>query len=170
MIDEGQARAIAAGIFKEADIELDTVRELEEAWFFPLRTARAGCNGVIVNKRTGRVLSLASAFPVERDLAMYERGYQFQMYDLVVTAVHDLDATERALGRLPIQVREPTYEHGEVWRVARAMSKEERLTRLAKLPCIFPALQLYFHLEVLEEARLKGWFDFVALEYRWREW
>lgn len=170
MIDEAQARAIAAGTFKEPDIELGSVRELNEAWFFPLLTERVGCHGVIVNKRTGRALHLGSAFPLERDLAMYERGYQFQMYDLVITAVHDLDATERALSRLPIRAREPTYEHGQVWRVAREMTAEERLLHLAKLPCIFPALQLYHHLEILEEARLAGWFDFVTLEYRWREW
>jgi len=170
MIDEAQARALATGTLKEGDIELGAVRELKEAWFFPLVVPQIRCSGVVVNKHTGRVLHIGSTFPIERDLAMYERGYQFQLYDLVIIAIHDLDATERALARLPIQTREPTYEHGRVWRVARKMTKEERLLCLAKLPCIFPALQLFHDLEILEEARLAGWFDFVALEYRWREW
>jgi len=42
----------------------------------------------------------------------------------------------------------------------------QRWKRLDKLPCIFPALRLYFNLEVLEEARREGWFEFEALEYR----
>lgn len=91
-----------------------------------------------MNKRTGGALRFGSAFPLERDLAMYERGYQFPLYDLVVTPIHGLDVAERALGRLPIRVTEPSYEHGQVWRVARAMTREERLVRLATLRPSFP--------------------------------
>ncbi|MBX3263083.1 MAG: hypothetical protein KF782_25640 [Labilithrix sp.] len=38
--------------------------------------------------------------------------------------------------------------------------------RHERLPCLFPAVPLHFHFEVLEEARESCWFTFEALEYR----
>lgn len=166
MIDELAARKLAEGALEQDDIGLGDSRELQEGWFFPYRTARVGCNGVIVSKRTGRLFHLGSAFPIERDIALYEAGYQSEQYDLVILAIHDLEATRRVVGKLPLQVVEPTYEHGQVWRVPKTMTDLERWKRLEKLPCIFPALRLYFHLEALEEARRERWFEFEALEYR----
>lgn len=122
--------------------------------------------GMIVNKRTGRVFELGSAFPVERGLALYDLGYQSAAYDLVILRVIDLEWTRRTLARLPIFVTEPTYEHGRVWRIEQRMPDQERWRRLEKLPCIFPALHLYFDIERLEEARREGHFEFEALEYR----
>lgn len=166
MIGEPEARKLAEAALQHDDIGLGDTRELRDGWFFPYRTMRAGCNGVIVNKRTGRPLHLGSSFPVERDLALYDAGYQFAQYDLVILAIRDLEATRRAIGRLPLRVVEPTYEHGQVWRIPREMTDLERGTRLEKLPCVFPALHLHYDLEVLEEARRERWFEFEALEYR----
>ena len=92
---------------------------------------------MIVNKRTGRVLQLGSAFPIERDLALYDRGYQFERYDLVILSIRDLDATRRAVGRLPLQVIEPTYKHGQVGG-SKTMTDLQRWKLLEKLPCILP--------------------------------
>jgi hypothetical protein len=166
MIDELKARELAQEKITLDDVALGEARELQEGWFFSWRTARIGCNGMIVNKRTGRVFQLGSAFPIERDLALYDRGYQFERYDLVILSIRDLDATRRAVGRLPLQVVEPKYEHGQVWRVPKTMTDLQRWKLLEKLPCILPALRLYFHLEVLEEVRREGWFEFEALEFR----
>ena len=166
MIDERQARDLVAKTLTLDDVTLGDARELEHGWFFPWRTARIGCHGVIVNKRSEKVLQLGSAFPVERDLALYDRGWQFERYDLVVLAIHDLSATRRAIGKLPLSTVEPKYEHGRVWRIPKTMTDLERWKRLDKLPCIFPAVSLWFHLELLEEARRERWFEFEALEYR----
>jgi hypothetical protein len=166
MIDADHARTLAEGSIEYDDIALGEARELAEGWFFPYRTQRVGSNGVIVNKRTGRLYHLGSAFPVERDLELYDRGYQSELYDLVVLRIHDLGATRRAIGTLPLSTVDPTYEHGQVWRVPKPMTDLERWRRLEKLPCVFPALSLYFHLELLEEVRRERWFDFEALEYR----
>ena len=65
------------------DLDLGEVQELREGWFFPYRARNAepivGSQGVVVNKQTGRLLHLGSAFPVERDLEMYERGYHSEV-------------------------------------------------------------------------------------------
>lgn len=166
MIDEVQARQLAERSCTSDDVSLGPARELREGWFFPWRTARVGCSGVIVNKRTGRLLHLGSAFPVERDLAMYDRGYQFDTYDLVIVAVHDREATCRAIAKLHPTVVEPTYEHGQVWRVPKPIPERDLRSRLEKLPCVFPAMTLYHHLEVLEEVRRERWFEFEALELK----
>ena len=166
MIDEAQARRLAEKAITHEDVSLGPAEELRQGWFFPWRTARVGCKGVIVNKKTGRILHLGSAFSVERDLAMYDRGYQFDTYDLVIVAVHDLEATCRALTKLRPTVVEPTYEHGQVWRIPKPIAARDLRSRLEKLPCIFPAMGLYFHLEVLEESRREGWFEFEALELK----
>src|SRR4029079_2017477 len=131
---------------EHGEIALGDAREIAQGWFFPYRTARIGCNGIIVSTRTGRVFKLGSAFSIERDLALYDRGYQFELYDLVIVAIHDLAATRRAVGRLRLSVIEPTYEHGRVWRIPKTMTDLERWRRLEKLPCIFAALSLYFDL------------------------
>jgi len=69
-----------------------------------------------VHKRTGRVLELGSAYPVERDIALYDKGYQFKRYDLVNASVAQLEATVATLQALRIDVVEPTFEHAKVWR------------------------------------------------------
>ncbi len=166
VIDEAQARQLAAKTLTRDADTLGEARECKEGWLFPFQNAVIGSNGIIVNKRTGRILNLGSLFPVERDLAMYDRGYQFGTYDLVVLAVHDLERTRQVVGDLPIHIVEPEYAHGQVWRIPKPMPDPERWKRLEKLPCVFPALALYFHLELLEEVRRERWFEFEALEYR----
>ncbi len=98
MIERDAALEIATrDIPKGIAVDVETVRELPSGWFFPYRSAGdqlfCGSQGVIINKQTGKTLRLGSAFPVERDLELYERGYQFETYDLVVLEIADLDAT-----------------------------------------------------------------------------
>src|SRR5258706_16063730 len=124
MFDESSARVVAQQTLTAADA-LGDARELREGWFFSLRTGQIGSNGLIVHKGTGRVLHVGSAFPIERDLELYDRGYQFECYDLVILAVHDVKATRRAIGNLGLTVVTPTYENGQVWRIPRSMTDLE---------------------------------------------
>jgi hypothetical protein len=170
MLDRESARRIASAV-PAAHVVIDDngVRELRHGWFFPYRAVSApvaGSNGLIVNKQTGKIYQLGSAFPVERDLELYDRGYQFERYDLVVLAVLDPVTTLDTLVALGVSVVEPTYEHGTVWRVPRRLSRAELSERLKKLPCVFGEMRLYASLEILESARARGTFRFEALEYR----
>lgn len=161
MIDETRARELAEKGLSDDDVPLGSARELREGWFFPsVSGASVGSHGVIVNKETGRLFRLGSAFPIERDLDMYDRGYQSDAYDLVIVAVRDLEATVRWLKKLGPTVVEPTEEYGTVWRIARAVTERELRERLARLPCVFPGMRLYLKLEVLEEARAGRWCEF----------
>lgn len=161
MIDQTRARELAEKALPEDDVALGPARELREGWFFPfVGGTSVGSQGVIVNKATGRPFQLGSAFPVERDLAMYDRGYQADEYDLVIVAVHDLEATVRVILKLGPTEVEVTEEGGTVWRVAKAIPAREIRRRLGRLPCMFRGMRLYLTLELLEEAKAGRWFGF----------
>lgn len=172
MVDQAAARRIAQTDLDPLLTLDDTgVRELREGWFFPYRAAGEpvfGNQGVIVNKATGQPLVLGSAFSVERDLALYDRGYQFARYDLVVLEVRRREPTLDALLELGLTAVEPTYDSGTVWRIARHLTRPELAERLRRLPCVFGDVALYPRIEVLEQARSAGHFRFEALEFRVR--
>ena len=109
-----------------------------------------------MNKETGSVFALGSAFPLERDLRMYDRGMDAEKHDLVITAVDDLDETVALVLRIGPTVVEPSYENGTVWRIPRCLTEDEIKSRLAVLPALFPDVQLYFEFEAIEEARSSG--------------
>jgi hypothetical protein len=168
VLDFIAARRIAEAVDQNLAIHEGAARELEYGWYFPYReTAEpvVGSHGIIVNKSTGKVLRLGSRFPRERDLTMYDRGYQFDSYDLVVLEVHNMESTLDVLLRLGLSKTEPEYKHGTVWRIPSALSRLELASRLSILPCVFGNTSLYFTLEVLEQARSAGHFRFEVVEY-----
>jgi len=173
MLDKKTARKLAEECVSEGwYIDDADVRELREGWFFPykvwgppagrltvleqLSRPMGGSQGVVINKRTGAAFELGSCFPIQRDLDLYDKGYQFDAYDLVVTSVNDLAGAIAALIEIGISVEEATYEHGIVWRNSRPLTSDELKARLAKLPCIFSHVGLYFRIETLERARAAG--------------
>lgn len=160
MIDRSAAREIAGrDVPRGVDIDDGQVRELPQGWFFPYRCTgepTAGSQGVIVNKTTGAVFQLGSAFPVDRDI--------FNRYDLVITSIGNMERALDALGQLRISVVEPAYEHGTVWKIPRTLTRAELRTRLNKLPHVFGHLALYFQAEALERSRQTGVLGFELLD------
>lgn len=70
-------------------LDFERIHELQQGWYFPIRPPQepmfGGDCGLIVNKQTGEVFRVpGSIFGVERDLDLYDKGYQFDAYDLVV--------------------------------------------------------------------------------------
>ena len=172
MISIEDARAIASKDLR-SDMALSEPGDHREGWFFTYVAVHSGVKvgfgGVIVNKHTGKLKAIDSAYPARRQLELYDLGYQFERYDLVIVAIRDFDATSKALGELSLQLVETTYENGEVWRIPRLMTSAEIARPLMQLPCIFPSQSLRLHaLEVLESARATRWFEFEALECRVR--
>jgi hypothetical protein len=165
VITEAQAASIAAA-------HADTVgrslvpegRELERGWYF--QWAADGCvgsHGMAVSKETGRVFVFGSAFPVERDLRLYDRGMDADRYDLVVLGIRDLDRCLDLLQQLEPQVVELSYDAGTVWRLPRKLTRAELRHKLDALPAIFPDLTLYFRFEAIEDARESGCCEFDLL-------
>lgn len=165
MVDRNEAERLATASLPDA-LHLGEPVELAQGWFFPYRSTEPsfGSQGVIVNKRTGRLYHLGSAYPVERDLAFYDQGYQFARYDLVVLEVRNVKMTIDVLRDIGPTVVEPTFEHGEVWRIPRPLSEGELRRSIAATPHVFGSIDLYFRLERLAQAHGHGWFRFLALE------
>jgi hypothetical protein len=176
MIDLPTARSLAAGeVPKGLQLDDTGFKELRTGWFFPYRDVDpdperpliGGPKGVIVNKHTGDRLELGSGMlPIGPDLAVYDKGYQFFYYDLVVTRIADMQRTLDTLETLHISVVEPTYAHGTVWRVARPLTRAELRSRVRELPHVFGGEPLGSYAEVLEKAREEGFFQFELLECR----
>jgi hypothetical protein len=138
--------------------------ELERGWYVAWGDESGGSpdkfipgsHGLVVNKETGRIFVLGSAFPLERDLRMYDRGMDADRHDVVILWIANLDKTVAFLQRLEPIVVEMSYDHGTVWRIPRRRTEDELRGRLANLPAIFPDLGPYFCFEAVEEARSIG--------------
>lgn len=175
MIDLPTARNLAAGEVPER-LQIDDagVQELRTGWFFPYRGVDPdpdkwpiGARGVIVNKHTGNRLQLGSGeLPIGHDLTVYDKGYQFYYYDLVVLQITDMQRTLDTLEALHLSVVEPTYAHGIVWRIPRDLTRAELTLRLRKLPHVFGGAPLGPFADVLETARAHGFFQFELCECR----
>jgi hypothetical protein len=171
MLDRLAAQEIAARLIESRGNEVvelndEGIRELREGWFFPYRSSEpcAGSHGVIVNKASGKLFELGSAFPVERDLQFYDKGYRCHSGYLVVTNVVDAQRTLDTLQKLQVSIVELKYEHGEVWRISRRLSRAELAASLETLPHVFENVGFYFRYEILEEARESRAFEFVIRE------
>jgi hypothetical protein len=169
MLDLDAARKVALTAVSPG-LMLGQARELREGWFFAFRVTGeepvAGSQGVIVNKHDGRIFRLGSAFSLARDQKLYDKGYQFERYDLSIIEVVDAKRTLDVLVEVGICIVEPQEEHGTVWRIPRALTRRELRDRIAVLPGVFEDINLYFRIEHLENARRNNWFRFEVLEHR----
>jgi hypothetical protein len=99
------------------------------------------------------------------DLTLYDRGYQFNQYDLVVLTVENVDETVRVLHALHEVTVDTYYKHDRVYRVGRGLTEVEVRERLSQLPCLFSG-RFDSRIDQLEQAREAGWFSFKVFEYR----
>lgn len=149
------------------DPDLDNAREILLGWYFPWRFASepwSGSKGVIVDKRSGRVIVLGSAYPLERDLQAYDAGYPLTKAHLVVTRVADQNRAIELLQQLRVSKIEPEVSHGVTWRIPQMLSSSEIRARLATMPVDFGIIQVYFSVELLERARQDQCFSFEFME------
>ncbi len=165
-IDEAHLFAVRCATEK-AWPDRDHAREIRSGWYFPWKFAGeplVGSNGIIVDKRTGRVVRLGSAYPLERDLHAYDAGYPLTKAHLVVTRVADQNRAIALLQQLRISKVEPEEAHGVTWRIPQLLSGSEIRARLVSLPADFGIIQVYFSVEPLERARQERCFSFELQE------
>lgn len=169
MIDEPHAREVAKAAFKSNGVVLGSAHELSEGWFFPCVTKGVQMfAGVIVNKATSRSLLVWMHSPLASEPTLYDRGYQFDQYDLVVLTVEDLDESVRVLHALHEVTVDTYYKNDRVYRVGRGLTEAEVRERLSRLPCVFSGM-FYPRIDTLEQARAAGWFSFKVFEYRGKQ-
>jgi hypothetical protein len=165
MMGEQEARAVAEGELEADEVVLGAGRELNDGWLFPCVSKRELYTGVIVNKTTGRPLRIMRHSSMDGDLTLYDRGYQFDEYDLVVLTIENLAETVQLIHALHFVTRDTYYRNDRVYRVGRGLTEDEVRERLSQLPCVFSG-RLDFRIHELEQAREAGWLTFKIFEYR----
>lgn len=158
MIDARKAAILARASAPEGFvIAVDQARESRCGWFFPWRLEddpAAGSKGVVVDKQTGRVVTLGSAYSLDRDLNAFDAGYRFGPAFLVVTAVRNERTAIEQLMRLRIREVTPEFAHGVQWKIPKSISVQDIKLRLGQLPCKFGPIATYFAVEALEAMKL----------------
>lgn len=160
MISFDDAKQIALDkIGPECALFEDEIIEKPYGWYFcyqskayvasgDLSDFLVGSGGFIVEREDGRIFNFGSAFTLERNLAAYEAGFRFELYDLTITRVFNLEETVALLHKLNMTYVISEVENGTVWRIPREFSKTELRTRLTSLPHTFAGHNFYFRVEV----------------------
>lgn len=104
-----------------------------------------GSCGVIVDRITGEVHDLGSAFGLEYWLEAYDRGLH-QPMDVVVVSIRNRQRAVSALGRLQMSYVIPEVAHGETWTILRHYNQEDFIHAFESLPARFKAQNLIFRM------------------------
>jgi hypothetical protein len=172
MIDQTEALQIANRSAPRCVVIYPSgIRQTKFGWFFPFRAKSSpvvGSHGLIVNKANGKVCHLGSARAIDREIELYDKGYQFERYDLVIIECLHVEPALDSLEAISLQIAEPEFEHGTVWRIPRLFTRDELRVRLSAIPCVFGNQALNLRAELLEEAKDAGLFKFEVFEYNVR--
>jgi len=125
-----------------------------------------GSGGFIVEREAGRVFEFGSAYPRERWIANYERGFKYECYDLTIIAVSDLERAIGLLQRLDMVYVIPEEENGTVWRIPRRYTQEQVRERLGRLPCTFAEQAFWHRVDVFDEIDASGCLKYELREHR----
>jgi hypothetical protein len=176
MLTFEQARAIAVrfagpgrGLMESA------IQEFSCGWYFVAQTEaylrtgdpahmEIGSGGFVVDRESGRVHEFGSAYPLERNLRAYERGFRFEAYDLTVTSVRDLRMAARLLSKLRLKHVVPEEAHGVVWRIPKPYTVTELEGLLQRVPVTFRDCKLYFVIEAFDDIDRAGCFTYELRE------
>lgn len=127
----------------------DSVVEWDYGWRIVVQTKRyietrddwdevIGQGSILVEKATGRLIHLSSAFSDEQHRAMYEGGcFRFVNPDIVITAVDDIDKAAGLLAALDMCWVVPEVVCGDTFRIPQDYTAEQLRAHLCSLPCRF---------------------------------
>jgi hypothetical protein len=151
-------RQIAA----DCDIVEDAIIERPYGWLFFCQSKRfiethdpvdmlVGSGGILVENNGGRCITFGSRYDTDTNLKVYEAGYlDHDDFDLVISAISNLEEALDLLLRLKIVFVAPEVAHGETWRISTKYSPTQLREHFRKLPCRFNLGHLYFRYEALE--------------------
>lgn len=172
MINKQQAiDLIRKELDDDMDIILDLIIEKEYGWVIYSQSKQyiksknandmfIGSGGTLVEKSTGNKFEFGSAYSLEQNLKIYEKGYlKYDNWDLIVTRVNDLQRTIYALMKLGISYVVPEEAYGATWKVPQSYSKKQFKTKLSNLPVRFNLGNIYFQYDDIES--IKREMDFI---------
>lgn len=147
---------IEAGMVADAS----TLRETEFGFYYHVTSEAylrsgdmmdmpVGSCGVIVDRITGEVHDLGSAFGLEYWLEAYDRGLH-QPLDVVVLSIGDRQRAASALGQLQMSYVIPEIAHGETWTIPRHYNQKDFIRAFDSLPARFEAQRLIFRMHEID--------------------
>ena len=148
MITFEEARTIALkNIPSDCDILPDSIIEKPYGWYFNfqskeyiktgnIRAILVGGGGFVVEKESGKIFYFGSAFSVEENFKIYERGL-IGRKDLIILKVRELNESVRLLNRLQMTYVIPEFEHGVVWKIPKPYNEKQIKEAITKLPFTF---------------------------------
>ena len=150
MLTLDEAKAIVERYASDAGADWipgSDILERDSYWFFPV--GYIGSSGVVVDKASGELVPLGSAFELDDWLWGYENGFLRTSVTLRVISIDDFDRTLAVLqGAISAKFR---------WRYElRNWLKE----RLRELPADFPHQDLALSIPTFRAALRSGWFTF----------
>ena len=156
MISFDEAQKIALNkIGADCALLRDELIEKPYGWYFRLQSKKyietgnisdmlVGSNGFLVEKETGNVVEFSSAYSLEKNFEIYEKGFLRRNLDLVITKVFDLREAVRLLNRLQMKYIEPEIAHGVEWKVPKVYNEKQIKEAISNLPCVFQNQNFYF--------------------------
>jgi hypothetical protein len=150
MLTKGEAlELVRQQIPSDCDVMEEATIERHYGWVFFYQTKRfietrdpfeglIGSGGILVENNGGRCFKFGSGHSTDISLKVYEAGYlDHDDFDIVITAISNLDeALDLLLGLMIVFVK-PEVAHGETWRIPTNYSPIQLRERLLKLPCRF---------------------------------
>lgn len=123
------------------------------------RYLEVGSGGYIVEKEKGEVVQFGSAYAVEKNFEIYEKGLCGRN-DLVILKVRNLHETVRLLHKLQMSYIAPKIENGVEWRIPKPYNEKEIKQKISILPCVFKAQSFYFRFDEFQEIDKSKCFDY----------
>jgi hypothetical protein len=177
MLTYEEARRIAEAHAGKLVLVEEATQERPFGWYF-LAQSKAfvetgehrhkliGSGGFVVDRETGRVHEFGSAYPVERNLRAYAKGFRYSSYDLTILTVRDVRTTARLLKELRMTYVEPEEAYGVVWRIPKDYRESQLRHFLHQLPYTFSGYNFFFGVEVFEEIDEAGCCTYELREHQ----
>jgi hypothetical protein len=108
-----------------------------------------GCSGLLVDRETGEVHELGSAFDLEYWFEAYRR-FLHVPNNVIVTKVFDRQRAADALCRLQMTYVIPEKAHGETWRIPKHYNAKMFKKTFDNLPAQYENQNLIFRLREIE--------------------
>lgn len=143
MITFEQAKEIALSK-TGADFILNKNQIIEKpyGWYFCFHSKSDddiifGSNGFIVDRDDGSICRFGSAYSLDQNFAAYEAGFKYDLYNLIILSVSDIQKTVQFLRDLNMTYVNSEEENGTIWRIPKDYTVEQIQSALQSLPCTF---------------------------------
>lgn len=161
-INFDQAQNIALDkIGSDCAIIAEYIIEKPYGWYFNFQSRKyietgdfremlVGSGGFIVEKETGNVVKFGSAYPLEKNFEIYEKGL-IGKTEFIIKEVRGINLAVRLLLKLRMSYIEPEFAYGVEWKIPKEFNEKQIKAALSNLPYTYRNQKFYFRSDVFEQ-------------------